>query len=134
LAVDPGFVEGFLDRLHQAVRSQDPRQVAELCTKDVVFDDAGAERAVTGREALIELLGSIYGLAVDVEVDMIDSYISLDGVTAAARWRASGILRDPAGQPAQMETAEFYEFRDGLISHWIFMVRDLDWLGRQWGA
>ena len=134
MAVDPRFVEGFLERLQQAVRSQDPLQVAELCTEDVVFDDVGAERAVAGRGALVELLSSIYGVAVDVTADMIDRYISLDGVTAGARWQVSGVLRNPAGHPAHMETAEFYEFRDGLITNWVFMVRDPDWLGRQWGA
>jgi len=111
LALDRGFVDGFLQRLQQAVRSQDPRQVAALCTEDVVFDDAGVERTVTGREALIELLGSIYGLAVDVKVDMIDSYISLDGVTAAARWRAVAPFAIPSTdlhiwrQPSSMSSA-----------------------------
>lgn len=111
MALDRGFVDGFLQRLQQAVRSQDPRQVAALCTEDVVFDDAGVERTVTGREALIELLGSIYGLAVDVKVDMIDSYISLDGVTAAARWRAVAPFAIPSTdlhiwrQPSSMSSA-----------------------------
>jgi hypothetical protein len=92
------------------------------------------ERVVTGRVALVELLGTIYGIAADLELEIVDRYVSLDGATAAARWRATGTLRDPAGQPAQLETAEFYRFRDGLISHWTFMVRDPDWIGRQWGA
>jgi hypothetical protein len=105
-----------------------------LCTDDVIFDDAGVDRAIRGRDALIEFLGSIYGLAVDVEVQILDRYISLDGASAAAHWVATGTLREPLGQPARLETAELYEFRDGLISRWTFIVRELDWLGRQWGA
>ena len=132
--IDPDFLLGFFDRMLEAVRSQDPNQVAALCTEDVVFDDAGPERLLVGREALIELLGALYKVADDIEVEIIDRYVSLESAVAAARWQTKGTLRDPAGRPARLETAEFYEFRDGLISHWTFMVRDRDWLGRQWGG
>ena len=130
----PQSLEAFFDRLLEAMRSNDPRRVAALCTEDVVFDDAGEERTLVGRDALIELLGTIYGIAADQQVDLIAWYTSSDGATAAARWRRTGTLRDPLGRIDQIETAEFYEFRKGLISHWTLMVRDLDWLGRQWGA
>jgi ketosteroid isomerase-like protein len=132
--LDPSVPDGFFDRLLEAARSQDPRRVAALCTEDVVFDDAGTERALIGREALMELLGSIYSVVTDLELEISERYVSLDGSKAGARWRATGTLREPAGRHVEFETAEFYDFRNGLISHWTFIARDPDWMGRQWGA
>jgi len=132
--LDPQFLEDFFDRLLRAAQDRDPQQVAVLCTEDVIFDDAGAERILVGRDSLMELLGTIYGIAAELNLEIVDRFLSLDGKTAAARWRATGLLRDPPGRAAQFETTELYEFRDGLVSRWTFMVRDLNWMGRQWGA
>ena len=127
------FVDGFLDRMQEVSRARDPELVVALCNDDVTFDDAGAGRLIHGKEALGELFGSMYAVAADLEIEIKDRFISLDGQTAGAIWHAKGTLHDPPGQEVEFQTAEFYQFEEDLISRWTFMARDTEWLGRQWG-
>ena len=132
--LDTRFIDDIFDRLLEAGRSRDPDRVVALCTDDVVFEDTGVERPLHGREQLREMLAGLYGLVSEFHLDMLERYVALDGRKACARWKATGTLRNPAGQPVNFETAEFYEFRNGLVCHWTFVARDPNWLGRQWGA
>ena len=132
--LDEQFVRDFLDRFAEAARAGDFHRVVSLCTEDVVFDDIGEDKPVVGRAALQELLTGLYGVVSDFELEISRvRYLSLDRTEAAARWRAAGTLRHPPGERIDLETVEFYEFRDGLVSRWTFFARDRDWLGRQWG-
>lgn len=133
--LDEQFVHDFLDRLAEAGRARDAGRVVSLCTEDVVFDDVGEGKTIVGREGLRELLAGIYDVVSDFELEISpERYLSLDRTKVAVRWRAAGTLRHPPEKRIDIETAEFYEFRDGLVSRWTFFARDRDWLGRQWGS
>ena len=133
--LDEQFVYDFLDRFAEAGRARDADRVVSLCTEDVVFDDTGEGKTIVGREALRELLTGIYGVVNDFELEISpERYLSLDRTKAAVRCRAAGTLRHPSEERIDIETAEFYEFRDGLVSRWTFFARDRNWLGRQWGS
>ena len=127
-------VNTLLDRLLDAGRRRDPEGVAALCTDDVVFDDTGAAQALRGRDELREMFTGIYAQTTSsFDLDIIERYVAIDGGTFGARWRAKGDLREDPATEVEVETAEFYRIREGLIAHWTLFVRDPDWLGRQWG-
>jgi hypothetical protein len=133
--LDEQFVDDFLDRFAEARRSRDADKLVSFCTEDVVFDDAGEGKTIVGRAALREFFAGIYGVVSDFELELSpERYLSLDRTKAAVQCRAAGTLRHPSEERIDIEVAEFYEFRDGLVSRWTFFARDRSWLGRQWGS
>ena len=140
--IDQQFVREFLDRLRVAINSQDADRLASLCTEDVVWEDPGAPEPLRGREAFRDYHRKVLFRAFpDAQVELVDGpYVSLNGTKAAARWRFVGTMLGPVEPPGYaptgtriaFETAEFYEFRDGLLSRGA-VVMDMLGVGRQIG-
>ena len=134
-ALDEVFVSGFLAKMAEAGNARDAEQFVALCTEDVVMDDARAEEALHGRADVEELLDGIYrNLPSGFRFEVVGKqFVSFDGTQAAARWHL-GVNPSSSGGPRtrrDVETVEFYRFRDGLLSHWTVVFRDRDWMGRQ---
>ena len=130
--LDEAFVHDFLGRLAKARSARDTDRIVSFCTEDVKFDDIGEAKALIGREALREYLKGIYSNLSDIRLEEPESYLSFEGTRVAARWKVVGLRSHPPGGQKEIEIAEFFEFQDRLVSRWTFMVRDLDFIGRQW--
>ena len=131
------FLRNFLRRMEDAGNSRDVDGLVELCTEDITLDDLTEGDVLKGRDELREFLHGIYGaLPDDFAFEAIgEPYLSLDGSGAAARWRGVGTKPGslPSGSAEErvlFESAEFYEFRAGLLSKWFLVFRDRNWMDR----
>ena len=133
----PQFLRAFLHRMEHAGNSRDIDRLAELFTEDITLDDMTEADVLKGRYEVKEFLQGIYGALPDDFVFEIvgEPYLTLDGQGGAARWRGVGTRRSalPSGLAEErvfFESAEFYEFRAELLSKWILVFRDRNWMDR----
>jgi predicted ester cyclase len=141
--VDAPFACRFLQRLHGAANAHDAQAVAALCCDDVVWEDPAAPHTLHGRDAVLRFHRDIMFPALpDTHIEIIDGpYLALDGTGVAARLRISGTMTGPLVPPGfaptgghlVFETAEFSQFKDGLLAHHTVVLNMLD-LARQIGA
>ena len=108
-----------------------------MCTDDIILDDLTEADVLKGRDDVREFLQGIYGaLPNDFAFELIgEPYLTLDGWGAAARWQGVGTRRsslpsESAEERVLFDSAEFYEFRERLLSNWILVFRDRNWMDR----
>ena len=135
--LSPQFLRDFLHQMKDAGNSRDVDRVVALCTEDIILDDLTESDVLKGRDEVREFLQGIYGaLPDDFAFEVIgEPYLTLDGWGAAARWRGVGTRRSslPSGSAEErvlFDSAEFYEFRERLLSKWILVFRDRNWMDR----
>jgi predicted ester cyclase len=141
--VDPALARAFLQRLHAAANAHDAEAVAAQCTDDVVWEDPAAPHTLHGRAEVLGFHRDIMFPALpDTRIELIAGpYVAADGLGIAARVRISGTMTGPLTPPGlaptgghlSFETAEFSQFRGGLLAHHTVILNMLD-LARQIGA
>lgn len=141
--VDAPFARQFLRQLNGAANAHDAEAVAALCCADVVWEDPAAPQTLDGRDAVLRFHRDVMFRALpDSRIELIDGpYLALDGSGIAVRLRISGTMTGsltppgfaPTGSYLAFETAEFSQFRDGLLAHHAAILNMLE-LARQIGA
>jgi steroid delta-isomerase-like uncharacterized protein len=141
--IDEPFARSFLARLYAAVNAHDAEAVAALCTEDVVWIDPAAPHPLNGREAVARFHRDVMFRALpDVRIERVDGpYLAFDGSGVAVRSRISGTMTGPMEPPGfaptwgpvAFESAEFWQFENGLLARQT-VVQDMLALARQIGA
>lgn len=141
--IDDRFAYDFVERLHAAVNAHHAEAVAALCTENVVWEDPAAMGTLHGREAVRRFHRDVMFRSLpDARIELIDGpFMSLDRARVAVRSRITGTMTGPMEPPGfaatlgpvAFETAEFWEFGDGLLAHETVIV-DMLALARQVGA
>jgi predicted ester cyclase len=132
-----------VERLHEAVNRHDADAIAALCSDDVVWEDPAASELLHGRDAVRWFHREVMFRALpDVAVQLIGGpYLTCDGTEVAVRLRIIGTMTGPlnppgfapTGRPIEFETAEFSQWRGGLLARHT-VVMDMLGLARQIGA
>jgi len=130
-AIDGAFAADLLGKLQAAMSSRDVDRVLELTTADVVYDDMGDARAIRGREEMANLLRPILAQMTAFELELVDSFVGLDGAKVAAHWSATA-RRAQDDEPVPLEFVTIYTIRDGKIARFTIVFRHMGWLGSLW--
>ncbi len=112
------------------VETRDLDAMMELCSEDVVYQDAGPSSEM-GREEMRRLWTPIFAAMEHAQATVLNSFVGIDGDTVAAHWRYTFKHRDVV-EPLEIETVAIYGFRDGLVSRWTSIFRNFDWMGDVW--
>jgi steroid delta-isomerase-like uncharacterized protein len=131
----------FGERWFAAWSSQQPGQVLELITDDIVFDDSYWPQTMRGHAQVREYAELLFRAFPDLTfVSAAAPLVASDGPWAMLLWRSwatnTGPL-DPLGLPATGKRyegvgAEFHEYRDGKLAR-LMVVFDAADIMRQLG-
>ena len=126
--LDQAFAEQFLQRYGEITPTRDIDAWLSQFTEDVVFDDAGAESAVVGRDQLGRFWQPLLDAMEHMESTVVQAFIGVDAPTVALLVRDRVKHRDHDA-PLISESFEIYEFRGEKICRWTLVVRHMGWMG-----
>jgi hypothetical protein len=140
--IDETFVRQFVEAWAEAWNANDVRQVASLCTEDIVVHDPWPPGGIIrGREEMSYYFGQLFKALPGVQWEWLsDTFLALDSGRAAGWWRMSGTMTsrlDPPGfEPTngqiQLDGIDIWGFQDGLLSEYT-VIFDMLGFGRQVG-
>lgn len=117
--LDEGFVREFAERWHAAWNSRDPRQVAALCTDDVVLVDAADPAPKRGHGAMAAVVDMLARAFPDYRFAATEPpLVASDRPKAIMPWRFEGTFAGDLTPPGFAPTGERIEFHGD--DHWEF--------------
>jgi steroid delta-isomerase-like uncharacterized protein len=139
--ISPEWAAEFGERWLAAWSSRQPERVLELCTDDIVFDDAFWPQTMRGHAEVREYAEYLNRTFPDLVFESAGTpLVAPDGPRAALMWRSSGTNTgrlDLIGLPAtgrryESVGAEFHEYRDGKVAR-LRVIFDVAAIMRQLG-
>jgi steroid delta-isomerase-like uncharacterized protein len=141
-ALDPQWLDDFLERWEAAWDSHEPDRVLELMTDDIVYDDTAWPRTMRGPADVREFLEYTWRGLPDAHFEFIEGpFIAPGEPKAAFYWRGTathtGLIDPPGlaptGKKVEFYGADFHEYRDGKVAR-LKIVFDMAGLMRQLGV
>jgi steroid delta-isomerase-like uncharacterized protein len=140
-AVDPSWLEDFVQRWTDAWNGHRAEPLLDLMTPDIVYDDSAWPRTMRGHSDVREFAEHTWTAFPDLRFEVLDGpFLHQSEPQATAYWRGfathTGPI-DPPGIPATGRRIEFtgfdfHEYRDGKVAR-LVITFDMADVARQLG-